>query len=77
MVGTTNRRDRVGYVVGGGGRRFERAHLVAHASDAIWRVLGWLILTVAVWLFLFAQGTWWWLASWGLALWGLTGILEE
>ena len=76
MGWTTNRRDRVGYVVGGGGRRFERAHVVAHASDVVWRVLGAATLVLAVYLFLTAIGTWWWLASWPLALVGLSGIVE-
>jgi len=31
---------------------------------------------MAIYLFLFAQGTWWWLASWPLALVGLSGIVE-
>lgn len=66
----------MGDVVGGSGRQFGRAYLVAHASDAIWRVLGAATLVVAVYLFCAAIGTRWWLASWPLALVGLAGIME-
>lgn len=46
-------------------------------SGTVEAVAGWITLAVAVGLFLGAIGTWWWLVSWFLTLWGMAGITES